>query len=67
MTEKIRCIHDDIEVERISEAKKVLGKGQPIPYKHKFLYDEGGNPYCGKNLTEADVEHYTEADTEAEV
>lgn len=60
---KLRCIHCFIDVERIPEAKKIIGKGEPILFKHKSLRDEGGNPYCGKPLRDADVEHYSDTDS----
>lgn len=56
------CKIDEIEVEPVDEPKRVIGRGgYRITWKHKSLHDEGGNPYCGKTLTDDDVEERPDA------
>lgn len=56
------CKEDQIEVEPTAKEKRLIGKGERIfTWKHKSLYDEGGNPYCGNGLTDSDVEPLSEA------
>lgn len=58
---KMRCKIDGISAIAVTAGKRIVGRGTYlITWKHSALRDEGGNPYCGKTLTDDDVEPDTD-------